>query len=147
VLSFSVVPGGTCSFFAHYPTDESVGYFLSPWRAGVTGLECFRLGRKFFLHNFRKQVKLRPRMHTPKSAHTKENAYVMWFLIELVVYAVVVVAYYFLVLHFLGGWLKGLFDAHRLEYAATALALMVAQGIGLELLTGWFFTKIRGKAK
>lgn len=84
-------------------------------------------------------------MHTPKPAHTNENAYIMWFLIELVVYAAVVVAYYFLVLHFMGGWLKRLFDEHRIGYAITALALMVTQGIGLELLTGWFFTKIRGK--
>ena len=40
------------------------------------------------------------------------------FLIELVVYALFVVAYFALVLHFLGGWFKDLSDHHRWEYAA-----------------------------
>ena len=44
------------------------------------------------------------------------------FLIELVVYAVFVVAYFALVLHFLGGWFKDLSDHHRWGYAAAGLA-------------------------
>jgi hypothetical protein len=86
-------------------------------------------------------------MHKPTPKRSRESAQVAWFLIELAVYAVFVFAYYFLVLHFLGAWLKGLFDHHRAGYAAVALALMVAQGIMLELLTGWLFSRVRGKAK
>jgi hypothetical protein len=86
-------------------------------------------------------------MHTQRLTRPKESAYIIWFLIELVVYAVVVTVYYLFVLHFMGDWLKRLFEEHRIEYTAVALALLIGQGIGLELLTSWFFTKIQGKAK
>jgi hypothetical protein len=81
------------------------------------------------------------------SNRSRESAQVIWFLIEVGVYAVFVFAYYFLVLHFLGSWLKGLFKQHRAVYAVTALALIIAQGVLLEFLTAWLFTRIRGKAK
>ena len=42
---------------------------------------------------------------------------------ELAVYAVFVFAYFFLVLHFLGGWLKHIFDQNKTLYAFVALAL------------------------
>jgi len=57
------------------------------------------------------------------------------FLLEFVVYAALVVGYYFAVLHFLGDWLHQLFESERRLYAGMALALIIAQGILLELLT------------
>jgi hypothetical protein len=57
------------------------------------------------------------------------------FLVELVVYAAMVVGYFFLVLNFLGNWLYGLFENDRRLYAFLALALIVGQGFVLELLT------------
>ncbi|HTS17446.1 MAG TPA: hypothetical protein VMP11_07730 [Verrucomicrobiae bacterium] len=66
---------------------------------------------------------------------TKETASFGSFLIELAVYAVFVFAYFFLVLHFLGNWVKHLFDDRRTLYAVVALALIVFQGIALEMLT------------
>ena len=57
------------------------------------------------------------------------------FLIEFVVYAVLVAAYYFLVLHFLGDWLWRLFTSERGTYAAVSLALIIGQGFLLEILT------------
>jgi len=65
------------------------------------------------------------------------------FLIELVVYAVFVFAYFFLVLNFLGHWVKLLSDQHRTLYAGVALALIVVQGIGLEMLTTALLKLIR----
>lgn len=63
------------------------------------------------------------------------------FLLELCVYAVLIVAYYFLVLHFLGDGLQRLYQQERRVYAALALGLIVGQGLLLELLTrtllGW----------
>ncbi len=60
----------------------------------------------------------------------------LWpFLIELVVYALLVLGYFFLVLHFLGDWLYHLFEHDRRWYAAAALGLIVFQGIALEALT------------
>lgn len=63
------------------------------------------------------------------------------FLLELLIYGIMVVAYFFLVLHFLGDWLGTLYDRHRNGYAAVALLFIVVQGVLLEavtrLLLGW----------
>jgi hypothetical protein len=67
------------------------------------------------------------------------------FSIELVVYAVLVVGYFFLVLHFLGAWLYHLFREDRKTYAAMALLLIIGQGIVLEILTRALLGLIRGK--
>ena len=67
------------------------------------------------------------------------------FCIELLIYAVLVVAYYFLVLHLLGDWLQRLFEHERKLYAVTALILIICQGLILEVLTRLLlaFTKPR----
>lgn len=57
------------------------------------------------------------------------------FLLEFVLYAVLVAVYYFLVLHFMGDWLWHLFTRDRRTYAAVALALIIGQGFLLEILT------------
>jgi hypothetical protein len=67
------------------------------------------------------------------------------FSVELVVYGVLVVAYFFLVLHFLGHWLYHLFQDERKTYAAVALLLIIGQGFVLEVLTRALLGLIRGK--
>jgi hypothetical protein len=57
------------------------------------------------------------------------------FLIELVVYGALVLAYFFLVLKLLGGWLQSIYHDDRRLYAAVALGLIVCQGIVLEIIT------------
>ena len=57
------------------------------------------------------------------------------FLAEFLLYAALVAGYYFLVLHFMGAWLEGLFKTERRAYAAIALALIIGQGFLLEILT------------
>jgi hypothetical protein len=61
--------------------------------------------------------------------------------LECLVYSVLVGGYYLLVLHLLGGWLKGLFAQDRRLYAGVALGLIIGQGFLLEALTrlllGW----------
>ena len=69
------------------------------------------------------------------------------FVIELVVYAGLVVGYFFLVLNFLGDWLHRLFESDRSFYAVMALALIVFQGIALELLTRFLFAFIKPRAE
>lgn len=64
---------------------------------------------------------------------------------ELAVYAVFVFAYFFLVLHFLGGWIKHIFDQNKTLYAFVALALIIAQGVGLEMLTTGLLRIIRSR--
>ncbi|MDB6066525.1 MAG: hypothetical protein JWR26_2733 [Pedosphaera sp.] len=67
------------------------------------------------------------------------------FSIELPVYAVLVVVYFFLVLHYLGNWLFHLFRDERHIYAVVSLALIVGQGIVLEILTSALLRLIRRK--
>lgn len=55
--------------------------------------------------------------------------------LELLLYGGLVAGYYFLVLHFLGNFLKDLFDHQRHLYAAVALGLIIGQGFLLEVLT------------
>lgn len=57
------------------------------------------------------------------------------FVVELAVYAVLVVAYFFLILNFLGDWLHQLYAEDRKTYAAVALVLIIVQGVVLEVLT------------
>ena len=68
------------------------------------------------------------------------------FLIELVIYAILVVAYFFLVLHFLGGWLHRLEEQHRYGYASTAILLMMGQAILLQNVTTFLLRLIRGRS-
>jgi len=57
------------------------------------------------------------------------------FVLELLVYAVLVTGYYFLVLNFLGNSLKQLYEHERRFYAVLALGLIIGQGLLLEILT------------
>jgi hypothetical protein len=65
------------------------------------------------------------------------------FLVELLVYSILVVGYFFLVLHLLADWIAQLYEGDRRLYAAVALALIVGQGIALELLTAALFAVIK----
>jgi hypothetical protein len=65
------------------------------------------------------------------------------FVVELLVYSVLVIGYYFFVLHFLADWIARLFHGDRRLYAVAALALIVCQGIVLELVTAALFALIR----
>jgi hypothetical protein len=64
-------------------------------------------------------------------------------LIEALIFGLLVAAYFFLVLHFLGTWLKQLFDSNRTLYAFIALGTMIVQGIGLETFTNFIIQFIK----
>ena len=66
-------------------------------------------------------------------------------LIEVAIYAVLIVAYFFLVLHFLGDWLTQIYQRDRRIYAVAALLLIVGQGLLLEILTTALLRWIRSK--
>ena len=69
------------------------------------------------------------------------------FAIELVIYSVLVVAYFFLVLHFLGHLLGPLEKSHRLEYSFLTIGLIIGQAILLESLTTLLLRLIRGRSE
>jgi hypothetical protein len=69
------------------------------------------------------------------------------FAIELAIYAVLVVAYFFLVLHFLGQWLYQLEVHHRYFYAFLSILLIIGQAVLLEGITTFLIRMIRGRSE
>lgn len=57
--------------------------------------------------------------------------------IEVVVYAILLVGYFFAVLRLMSGVLERLFENNIVIYAFLGLALIVAQGVLLEMLTSF----------
>jgi hypothetical protein len=64
------------------------------------------------------------------------------FAIEVVVYAGLVVGYFYLVLRLLGQPLKTLFTENLTLYAFVALGLIVAQGAVLEIVTTFLISRL-----
>jgi hypothetical protein len=69
------------------------------------------------------------------------------FAIELAVYAVLVICYFFLVLNLLGNWLYHLEAQHRYIYAGVALLLIAGQAVVLDTVTTLLFRFLRGRWK
>ncbi|HBX71137.1 MAG TPA: hypothetical protein DEH25_17600 [Chloroflexi bacterium] len=65
------------------------------------------------------------------------------FAIELVVYAVLLVIYFFAVLRFLGGWLDNLYLDNTTIYAVIGLTLIVTQAVVLETITSYLIRLLR----
>jgi hypothetical protein len=69
------------------------------------------------------------------------------FALELLIYGILVTAYFFLVLHLLGGWLYELESQHRYLYASVAILLMIGQAVLLQNVTTLLLRFIRGRAR
>lgn len=69
------------------------------------------------------------------------------FLIELTVYAGLVVIYVFFVIAFLGRWLESLYEQHNVRYAFVALLLIIGQGVVLEMVTSLLLKLIRSRSE
>ncbi len=69
------------------------------------------------------------------------------FLLELVIYAALLIAYFFLVLHFLGGWFKDVFNHNRTIYAVVALLIMIGQAVVLETISSFLVWLIGARKK
>ncbi|MBV9008374.1 MAG: hypothetical protein JO354_04295 [Verrucomicrobia bacterium] len=66
------------------------------------------------------------------------------FAFELFIYAFLVTAYFFAVLHFLGGWLVRLETQHIRVYASVAILLIIGQAAVLEAVTTGLMRLLRG---
>ena len=66
------------------------------------------------------------------------------FAVEIIIYAVLVTAYFFAVLHFLGGWLMRLATEHIHTYAIVAILLIIGQAVVLEAVTTGLLRLLRG---
>jgi hypothetical protein len=69
------------------------------------------------------------------------------FLIELAVYAAFVTGYFFLVLHFLSGWLQDLHLHHVRLYALATIVLIIGQAVLLESVTTRLLRFLRGRSE
>jgi len=69
------------------------------------------------------------------------------FFAELVVYSGLIVAYFFLVLHFLGNWLEHLSKENIKLYAVVAIGLIIGQAVLLEWVTTFLFRRLRGRSE
>ncbi len=65
------------------------------------------------------------------------------FVIELIIYGLLVVGYFFLVLRLLGEPLRTLFERNLVLYAVVALALIVAQSVLLEAVTSFLLSRLK----
>ena len=72
-----------------------------------------------------------------------KSRWILPILIEIPIYAGIVVAYYYLVLSLLGNWVTHLFETDKRLYAAACLALILTQGILLELTTTLLLRAVR----
>jgi hypothetical protein len=79
--------------------------------------------------------------------HTMKITSIGPFLAELAVYTLFVLAYFFLVLHFLCDRLKHVFDDNKNYYAILSLALIAVQGVFLEMLTSALLRVFHRKAR
>lgn len=68
------------------------------------------------------------------------------FLIELLVYSVLVGVYVLFVIGLLNTWLHGLYDHHKVFYATIALLLIIVQGVVLETVTTLLLKLIRSRS-
>ena len=69
------------------------------------------------------------------------------FLVELAIYGVFVTGYFFLVLHFLSGWLQDLHLHHVKLYALMTIVLIIGQAVLLESVTSWLLRMLRGRTE
>ena len=65
------------------------------------------------------------------------------FIIELIVYGILLIIYFFAVLQFLGGMLNNLYLNNTTLYAVIGLALIVTQAVVLEAVTSYLIRLLR----
>jgi len=69
------------------------------------------------------------------------------FVLELFIYTLLVIGYVLLVLNYMSGWLKNLYDQGKTRYAVICLLLIIGQGIVLETVTSVLLRFIRTKTE
>ena len=78
----------------------------------------------------------------------KEARKALWaFGVEIAIYSVLVVAYFFLVLRFIADDLHDLEQHHIVLYAVVAIALIVGQAVILEVITTGLLRFLRGRSE
>ena len=64
-------------------------------------------------------------------------------LIELIIYSILIFAYYFLVLRLLDEWLMSIFHSDLIVYSILGLGLIVIQAVFLDFVTSYLMKHIK----
>ena len=83
----------------------------------------------------------------PKKSKTEAVHTFRALMVELPIYAVLVVGYFFLVLHFLAEWLGDLHATHTAWYALISIVLIIGQAVILEWVTTLLLRLVRGRSE
>jgi hypothetical protein len=75
--------------------------------------------------------------------NSKIRTLIINFIIELVIYGILVVAYFFLVLRYLRIFLTDLYQNNLIAYAIIGLILIVVQAVVLEAVTSFLLDRLR----
>ena len=74
---------------------------------------------------------------------SKIRTLIINFIIEMVIYGILVVAYFYLVLRYMGVFLNDLYHNNLVVYAILGLILIVAQAVVLEAVTSFLIDRLR----
>jgi len=74
---------------------------------------------------------------------SKIRTLIINFIIEMVIYGILVVAYFYLVLRYLVVFLNGLYHNNLIVYAILGLILIVVQAVVLEAVTSFLVDRLR----
>jgi hypothetical protein len=83
----------------------------------------------------------------PKKGKTEAAHTFRAMLVELPIYGLLVVGYFFLVLHFLADWLGNLHAHHTTLYAIVSIVLIIGQAVVLEWVTTMLLRLLRGRSE
>lgn len=74
---------------------------------------------------------------------TEKQTLIRNFVLELIVYSVLLIGYFFVVLRWLAEPLNQLFHGNLVTYALVGLGLILAQGVALEAVTSFLVEQLR----
>jgi len=74
---------------------------------------------------------------------SKIRTLIINYIIERIFYGILVVAYFYLVLRYLGEFLNNLYHNNLLVYGILGLTLIVAQAVVLEAVTSFLLDRLR----
>ena len=64
-------------------------------------------------------------------------------LLEIIIYSVLILGYYYLVLRYLDDWLVGMFNTNLVTYAFVGLGLIFTQAVILDFITSYLMKYIK----
>lgn len=64
-------------------------------------------------------------------------------LVEIIIYSILIIGYYFLVLRWLDDWLLTIFDSNLVNYSLVGISLIFTQAVLLDFVTSYLMKIIK----